>query len=167
MAFADADTAFQKQITIFRTATTRGFKLLSLTVTDPNAAGVPVTNCTIAMGTDSSLWKSDAGATAWVLVTSGSGGDIVPDDVSITFGDDPLASGNMPVLMDSAGTRTFKIVGTALSAATAVVTDTPAIVIGVVLIALVAAAVLFIGGRLRRPADDTTGPGLPTMPCRV
>lgn len=38
-----------------------------------------------------------------------------------------------------------------------------AIVIGVVLIALVAAAVLFIGGRLRRPADDTTGPGLPTI----
>ncbi len=38
-----------------------------------------------------------------------------------------------------------------------------AIVIGVVLIALAAAAVLFIGGRLRRPADDTTGPSLPTI----
>ena len=38
-----------------------------------------------------------------------------------------------------------------------------AIIIGVVLIALVVAAVLFIGGRLRRPADDTTGPAIPTI----
>ena len=38
-----------------------------------------------------------------------------------------------------------------------------AIVIGVVLIALVVAAVLFMGGRMRRTGDDATGPGLPTI----
>jgi len=38
-----------------------------------------------------------------------------------------------------------------------------AIVIGVVLIALVVAAVLFVGGRMRRTGDDATGPGLPTI----
>ena len=38
-----------------------------------------------------------------------------------------------------------------------------AIVIGVVLIALVVAAVLFVGGRMRRAGDDATGPGLPTI----
>jgi pSer/pThr/pTyr-binding forkhead associated (FHA) protein len=38
-----------------------------------------------------------------------------------------------------------------------------AIVVGVVLIALVVAAVFLIGGRLRRRADDTTGPAVPTI----
>ncbi|MBK7202374.1 FHA domain-containing protein [Candidatus Amarolinea dominans] len=38
-----------------------------------------------------------------------------------------------------------------------------AIVIGVVLIALVVAAVLFLGGSMRRTADDATGPALPTL----
>ena len=38
-----------------------------------------------------------------------------------------------------------------------------AIIIAVVLIALVVAAVFLIGGRLRRPANDTTGPAVPTI----
>ena len=38
-----------------------------------------------------------------------------------------------------------------------------AIVIGAVLIALVVAAVLFVGGSMRRTADDATGPALPTL----
>ena len=38
-----------------------------------------------------------------------------------------------------------------------------AIMIGVVLIALVVAAVLFVGGSMRRTADDATGPVLPTL----
>ncbi|MBK6434222.1 FHA domain-containing protein [Candidatus Amarolinea dominans] len=42
-----------------------------------------------------------------------------------------------------------------------------AIVIGVVLIALVVAAVLFLGGSMRRTADDATGPALPTLQLPV
>jgi len=125
MAFSSSHPALQKQLTIFRTGTTRGFKLLALTVNDPNAGGITPTDCTIAMAPDSSFWKSNGAI--WSLVSSTSGGDIYPDDVFVTFGDGSAADGGNVVvgLDDNGGKRTFIIHGDAYSGAALVGTTAP------------------------------------------
>jgi len=108
MPFSSSHPALQRQLTIFRSGTTRGFKLLALTVADPNAGAITPTDCTIAMGTDSSLWKSNG--TTWTLVGNASGGDIIPDNVNMQFGDSADAWANYKIVLATSGpSRTLRI----------------------------------------------------------
>jgi hypothetical protein len=108
---------FPTPITILRASKTTGFRLVALTVADPNVGAVPPVALTIAMATDSTFWKSDG--VTWTLVSAGaSGATLYPDDVFVTWGDGtPAEGGNFTQGVDATGKRYMKLLGDNFSGA--------------------------------------------------